>query len=417
MELLQRIKEALQLGNTGDQETGQQKDQTTDIEVNDLTSEIIDTGCSTYLVSAAARICVGRKPVEEYDKRIQHINRVIGRGHESTLEHTNIIMMLHFNDKLLSSFTKLASSMFYLHWYIHQDSVTKEYHVLIGGSIRGYKNIFRDTKENSSNPIYEEIKMNLASSAESVFFEDFFEDGIMNKNDFAFVDAETPEKNICGSYVDFMQGHKKFSEVFNQVHQYGFDEKEVMNVCTITVIFHDISRPISMQIIRHRNGISQESQRYVDYSTKSFIDPMQYTKDENKDKTYSVALFGINKSMKSKDLGNELMQVYKQLTQQGMLKQDARGFLPSNVCTKLMMTFTYSTFFHFLNMRQDKAAQPEIQAVANEACDEFAIYDYDVAHSITCDKMKEFADKPEYYFLRKHEEEKISTLDEIISEE
>ena len=211
------------------------------------------------------------------------------------------------------------------------------------------KPLFTNKLNEIKKPIYEEIKMNLASSAESVFFEDFFEDGIMNKNDFAFVDAETPEKNICGNYVDFMQGHKKFSEVFNQVHQYGFDEKEVMNVCTITVIFHDISRPISMQIIRHRNGISQESQRYVDYSTKSFIDPMQYTKDENKDKTYSVALFGINKSMKSKDLGNELMQVYKQLTRQGMLKQDARGFLPSNVCTKLMMTFTYSTFFHFLN--------------------------------------------------------------------
>lgn len=326
-------------------------------------------------------------------------------------------MVLHFNEKIISYFTKLASSMFYLHWYIHQDIITKKYHVLIGGSIRGYKNVFRLTKENSSNPVYEEIKNNLASSAEYIFFEDFFEDGIMNKNDFAFVDDKIPETNL-GEKIDIIDAHAKFVEVFEKVHQYGFTEKEVMNVCAITVIFHDISRPISMQIVRHRNGISQESQRYVDYSTKSFIDPIQFTKDEaNKDKLYSVEIFGLNKTIKSKDLGDELMKVYHQLTQQGMLKQDARGFLPSNVCTKLMMTFTYASFFHFLVMRQDKAAQLEIQEIANEAADMFAQYDMESAYQFGNDKLKEFAEKPEYYFIRKREEEKISTLDEIISEE
>ena len=49
-----------------------------------------------------------------------------------------------------------------------------------------------------------------------------------------------------------------------------------------------------------------------------------------------------------------------------MLKQDARGYLPFNVATKLMMTFTFADLIHFLNMRLDKAAQPEIRVISEE---------------------------------------------------
>ena len=68
----------------------------------------------------------------------------------------------------------------------------------------------------------------------------------------------------------------------------------------------------------------------------------------------------------AQDLGETLQKVYGQLIDQGMLKQDARGFLPFNVTTKLMMTFTYSDLIHFFNMRIDKAAQPEVQEMAKE---------------------------------------------------
>ena len=68
----------------------------------------------------------------------------------------------------------------------------------------------------------------------------------------------------------------------------------------------------------------------------------------------------------AQELGETLQKVYGQLIDQGMLKQDARGFLPFNVTTKLMMTFTYSDLIHFFNMRIDKAAQPEVQEMAKE---------------------------------------------------
>ena len=77
----------------------------------------------------------------------------------------------------------------------------------------------------------------------------------------------------------------------------------------------------------------------------------------------------------AQELGETLQKVYGQLIDQGMLKQDARGFLPFNVTTKLMMTFTYSDLIHFFNMRIDKAAQPEVQEMAKETYELLKIHE------------------------------------------
>jgi hypothetical protein len=56
-----------------------------------------------------------------------------------------------------------------------------------------------------------------------------------------------------------------------------------------------------------------------------------------------------------------------------MFKQDARGFLPFNVPTKLMMTFTYSNLIHFIKERTNIAAQPEIRNIPLELIDQLGI--------------------------------------------
>ena len=68
--------------------------------------EIIGLSDASYLVSKAARICVGQEAVMDYDARLKHISRVVGRGHESTLEHTNLVVLLHFNDSMIKEFMK-----------------------------------------------------------------------------------------------------------------------------------------------------------------------------------------------------------------------------------------------------------------------------------------------------------------------
>ena len=81
---------------------------------------------------------------------------------------------------------------------------------------------------------------------------------------------------------------------------------------------------------------------------------------------YNVSIDGKDISGTSQEIGEKLQSVYPQLKEQGMLSQDARSFLPFNVKTKAMHTFTLTNYLHFIKVRIGKAAQPEIRFIAEE---------------------------------------------------
>ena len=64
-------------------------------------------------------------------------------------------------------------------------------------------------------------------------------------------------------------------------------------------------------------------------------------------------------------MGKELIKIYGQLLDQGLLKQDARGFLPFNAESSAYYTFTMSDMIHFLSVRLHKSAQPEVRTIAS----------------------------------------------------
>ena len=73
---------------------------------------------------------------------------------------------------------------------------------------------------------------------------------------------------------------------------------------------------------------------------------------------------------KLNDLGNLITSLYRYLVDQGVEKEDARGFLPLNVqCGKLFMTFTLRTLFNFLDLRLDPHAQAEVREYAELLAD------------------------------------------------
>lgn len=219
---------------------------------------------------------------------------------------------------------------------------------------------------------------------------------------------ETPTATILGSV------QPKYSDVMKYVSQYGFTVDDVLDIVKVSVIIHDISRPISMQVIRHRNAITQESQRYVDYSKKAFINPLKFhDTDEMLNKKFKLSLFGTNFELSGQELGNRLCKIYHQLVEQGMKKQDARSFLPSNVCTRLIMTFTYKNLFHFFNMRLDKAAQAEIRNLANDLLKAFNEYDKEILNTYN----RENVEIPYYIIEDKMRVLSDAEVDEILSEE
>jgi flavin-dependent thymidylate synthase len=146
--------------------------------------------------------------------------------------------------------------------------------------------------------------------------------------------------------------------------------KAIFDTSIITIRLHNYSRAISQQINRHMSGISQESQRYVDYSSAQFIDPLVFdTEKYDVGKLYNVELFGTKVKITSQELGDSLVKIYNQLKNQGMLSQDARSFLPINVKTKTIHTFTYTNFLHFIKVRTKPQTQAENRCIANEMKD------------------------------------------------
>lgn len=325
------------------------------------------------LVHDACKICWDQKSELTTKGKLNYIAKRVAMGHESVLEHSNIIMMLCIEgDKYLKELTEILPYCKYINVCMKKDDDGNTY-VLLGGSIRGFKHIFREATD-LTGIVLSKIKDCLYELSYKEFFVDFIEAGIMNEFVFIAPDQSPsfPIESTCTGenkhgYPDIVNADPLYTiqNFVNEISTVPFSIEELLGMCSITILFNNMSRTATHQLVRHRNGITQESQRYVDYSNAKFISPDEFV-EEYADNTYKLNIFGNDVEVSMKDLGSELMKIYGQLRDQGVKKQDARAFLPSNVaCGKLYMTFTFKSLIKFLDLRTDSAAQSEIRYFAS----------------------------------------------------
>ena len=104
-----------------------------------LSSEVLLYNDAVSIVHDATKLCWDKPTEENYQAKKDFIRKRIATGHESILEHSNIIMLLTISQDYIDDI--LSCNYHYLHTAIkHIDGV---YYLLIGGSIRGYKNVFK----------------------------------------------------------------------------------------------------------------------------------------------------------------------------------------------------------------------------------------------------------------------------------
>lgn len=107
------------------------------------------------------------------------------------------------------------------------------------------------------------------------------------------------------------------------------------------------NRAIANEIVRHRlASYSQESTRYVKYDDIEFI-PGEKLKDPN---------------LENLLLSAEL--AYKLLLTTDFKPEEARDILPNATATTLVMTMNFRELRHFLKLRLNKAAHPQIRELA-----------------------------------------------------
>ena len=356
---------------------------------------VIDTAPNVYILNRAGRVCVNMLPVEGYKAQLEYAKRMGARGHESPFEHTNTIALISLEFDKTCNIFDIYDVIETLSTCNFNKVITKFYnnkiYILLGGSVRAFGNILKETdKENIfcgnviKNIMYQSFEKELLDTyiKEGYLDEDeciyhpitnateiiskvtqfrYEKEKLESPNNYDFVaeDVKDPEEEEFGKTVTFVYGSKPL-EVYNKVKEYGFTLHDAMEVCTFSVVFHDISRACANQMTRHRVAISQESQRYVKHDTdiSQFINPIDTCLERYKD------LNPIVKDNLTKDV--DPFYTYKYALSNGLLKEDARAWLPMNVNTKVMMTFTYSQLAHFITLRTSSGAQEEVRQVGND---------------------------------------------------
>lgn len=348
--------------------------------------ELIGMNNAIPICAEACSCCWDKVPPEDYAGKAEYIAKRSRIGHTSVLEHSNYVIYINADMQYSDDIMTLLSWNHYLYTKLMKSDDGTEWHLIIGGSFRAYADLYREA-DDLNNPILKAITGNLYTYGNSAAFEDICKLGLLDKTMFKNIE---PDENCClltdenvteiESDLFKLVGVDEVSKLYTNLYNANKEAAsmvttyDLIKFCTISVLFKDMSRTGTHQLVRHRNAITQESQRYVDYSKSCFNSPDMF-KPEKYDANHKYKIrFGPSAQMNLtlSEIGQAICDIYGMLYNpavagngNALLKEDARAFLPSNVqCKKLYMTFTYKSFFKFLNLREDKAAQAEIRKYA-----------------------------------------------------
>lgn len=379
----------------------------------------------TIYPACAACYGISEEKNKTVEEKVAYIGRRVKSHHTSILEHSNVVLqafiplrelndslfdkVVEHNKNIKSELTDVSNSdqcTMYLvsevkdvcrYLTTHTDVLdindVPVMRITFGGSIRGYRYIFENI-ENRKNKLFISIFEVLKRVVPAAFFADFINDGVMDNyttleitkdladNIYPYASKETSDKIDIINY-----------ETLNQISKLTkLSMEKCFDFCSITVNFKNMSRIITQQVTRHRNGITQESQRYVNYSEAGFNSPAKFKDKYDPEKTYDTPIGPYN----MEDLGYMMTSIYRYLVDQGVEKEDARGFLPSNVqCGKLFMTFTLRTLLVFLNLRLDSHAQAEVRQYAEVLVEMTNSYSNELG-IVTMEAMAAYYTEPSY---------------------
>ena len=137
------------------------------------------------------------------------------------------------------------------------------------------------------------------------------------------------------------------------IYQKGHESVVEHAVASIRII---CDRGVSHEIVRHRvASYSQESTRYCNYSKEKFgneisvIEPPGLTPEQ-----HAWWVHGMQ----------DCERAYSLMLKDGCTPQIARSVLPNSLKTELVMTANFREWKHFLKLRTDPAAHPQMREIA-----------------------------------------------------
>ena len=106
------------------------------------------------------------------------------------------------------------------------------------------------------------------------------------------------------------------------------------------------------------------SGRYVPYD--EFYEPTEFRKQSDDNKQASEGLIDkqVEATMMWRETQRKSIETYNELLEMGMAKEQARSILPLTVYTKVWWTASFQSVMNFIELRDEKTSQVEIQEYA-----------------------------------------------------
>ena len=106
------------------------------------------------------------------------------------------------------------------------------------------------------------------------------------------------------------------------------------------------------------------SGRYVEYD--EFYEPTEFRKQSDDNKQASEGLIELQSSTNSlwKNTHDIIVTTYNEMLERGMAKEQARCILPLTLYTEVYWTASFQAVMNFIELRNEKTAQIEIQDYA-----------------------------------------------------
>lgn len=189
---------------------------------------------------------------------------------------------------------------------------------------------------------------------------------IKAKYDIITFDPERDVHDICLGYTTCYNSPmpETFEKRCDFIRKHRNHESQLEH-SRLTVLF-TINRAISHELVRHRHcAFGQQSTRYCNYSKDRFDNRLTFINDSSivKDsKSYELWLKGLKDDE----------ELYFERLAAGDKPEQARGTLPNDIMTKLLVTTNYREWRSIFKLRCDSHAHYQMREVMiplfNEVC-------------------------------------------------
>jgi thymidylate synthase (FAD) len=146
----------------------------------------------------------------------------------------------------------------------------------------------------------------------------------------------------------------------------------VFEHATWNFIITGVSRSFTHELVRHRAGFgySQLSQRYVDESVADFVEPDCIAADGELHEVWRSAVANAQEAYVKLVTGLErtFAHIEDKTQRRKLARQAARSVLPNATETKIFVTANARAWRHFIELRANEQAEPEIRKVASKIC-------------------------------------------------